>query len=71
MVPRRGDTATGAGLLAGAEGDGDAGAEYAATGAGFAAKISSLRIRPPTPVPCTRDRSTPLSAASLRTIGVT
>ena len=38
---------------------------------GAAAKTSSLRIRPPTPVPFTRERSTPLSAASLRTIGVT
>ena len=37
-----------------------------------AASITScLRTRPPTPVPVTVDRSTPLSAASLRTSGVT
>jgi len=36
-----------------------------------ASRTSSLRIRPPTPVPESEPRSTPLSLASLRTIGVT
>ena len=36
-----------------------------------AASTSCLRIRPPTPVPLTEARSTPCSAASLRTSGVT
>ena len=38
---------------------------------GTAARTSSLRILPPTPVPLTLLKSTPLSLASLRTIGVT
>ena len=71
VVPRRGETATGAAL------DCETGA--AATGAfwnaaaalGAAAKTSSLRIRPPIPVPLTFERSTLFSAANLRTIGVT
>ena len=33
-------------------------------------KMSSFRIRPPTPVPVTVDKSTPRSAAILRTNGV-
>src|SRR5205085_2532977 len=36
-----------------------------------ASSTSCLRIRPPTPVPLTLERSTPFSAASLRTSGVT
>ena len=36
-----------------------------------AARTSCLRIRPPTPEPESVDRSTPFSAASLRTSGVT
>jgi len=40
-------------------------------GASAAAMTSSLRMRPPTPVPATDPRSTPRSLASLRTIGVT
>ena len=36
-----------------------------------AASTSDLRMRPPTPVPVTVDRSTPFSLASLRTSGVT
>ena len=44
-----------------------------ATGAppATAASTSCLRMRPPTPVPVMPSRSTPLSFASLRTIGVT
>ena len=38
---------------------------------GMAAKTSSFRILPPTPVPFTLLKSTPLSLASFRTIGVT
>ena len=38
---------------------------------GVAAKISSLRILPPTPVPLIVARFTPASAANFRTIGVT
>ena len=36
-----------------------------------AASTSSLRIRPPIPVPETPERSIPFSEASLRTSGVT
>ena len=43
----------------------------ASSAAAAAASTSCLRIRPPTPVPVTVVRSTPLSRASLRTIGVT
>ena len=46
-------------------------ADGAEAAAGAAAKISSLRIRPPTPVPLMVARFTPASAANLRTIGVT
>ena len=38
---------------------------------GAAANTSSLRMRPPIPVPLTFERSTLFSAANLRTIGVT
>ena len=73
VVPRRGDVATTAGR--GAEGaDGAAGidAETADTAPfGAAASTSSLRIRPPIPVPRTEERFTPRSLASLRTMGVT
>jgi len=74
VVPRNGETATGAGTRAAGETFVGATAEGALTGAlarGTAARTSSLRIRPPTPVPLTRDKSTPLSAASFLTIGVT
>ena len=59
-----------------AAGDGvrAAGAEAAGAGAAAcsaAAITSCLRIRPPTPVPETLLRSTPRSAASRRTSGVT
>ena len=69
VVPRSGDTAAGAELLvAGAAGAAGA----AATGAGLAAaRTSSLRIRPPTPVPLTLARLTPCYLANCRTIGVT
>ena len=39
--------------------------------ASAAASTSSLRMRPPTPVPVTELMSTPRSLASLRTSGVT
>ena len=69
VVPRKGETAIGADDLAAA---GALATGAAATGAGFAAAItSSLRIRPPTPVPLTVERSTPCSRANWRTIGVT
>ena len=77
VVPRSGETGTvdvlrwaGASDATGAE---TAGAETGATGAAFGAAdcTSSLRIRPPTPVPVTLARFTPSSEASLRTIGVT
>jgi len=73
VVPRSGDTATGAaGELADdvAELLFDALVEVETAGRP-AARTSSLRMRPPTPVPDTRARSTPCSAASLRTMGVT
>jgi len=38
---------------------------------GVAAKISSLRIRPPTPVPLIVAKFTPASAANFLTMGVT
>ncbi len=62
VVPRRGDAATGADdFAAGAAGALGA----AATGAGLAeARTSSLRIRPPTPVPLTFARLTPCSLAN-------
>ena len=49
VVPRSGETATAAGFAA--DGALAAAAGAVTTGAGFAAKISSLRIRPPIPVP--------------------
>ena len=71
MVPRSGETATGAALdaVTGAAETGELWNVGAALGA--AAKTSSLRIRPPIPVPLTFERSTLFSAANLRTIGVT
>ena len=47
-------------------------ASLTTTGASVAGAetISSLRMRPPTPVPTTVERSTPRSAAILRTSGV-
>ena len=79
VVPRRGDATGAAGR--GAAGADAAGADAAgaeateAIGAvedfGAAASTSSLRIRPPIPVPRTDARFTPRSLASLRTIGVT
>ncbi len=79
VVPRSGDTATGAAVRGalGVDGDdtdgadGADGADAGALGRATAARTSSLRILPPTPVPFTRERSTPFSAASLRTMGVT
>ena len=72
--------AAGAGA-AGPAGVAGAGADAAAARASAALLVSSaaaaafwtssLRMRPPTPVPLTAARSTPLSRASLRTIGVT
>ncbi len=71
--PRSGETSrTGAFFAAGTAAAGAAaGAAAAAFAASAAARTSCLRIRPPTPVPLTVDRSTPFSAASLRTSGVT
>src|SRR3990170_707280 len=46
-----------------------AGAGAAGAGGAAAASTSFFVIRPPVPVPCTRARSTPCSAASLRTSG--
>ena len=63
-----------AGAVAGAAGGVETvGVEAAAAGAAFGAAdcTSSLRIRPPTPVPVILERFTPSSEASLRTIGVT
>ena len=52
VVPRSGDTATGAGLEDCAEGEGATLEDTDATGVRTtAARTSSLRIRPPTPVP--------------------
>ena len=72
-VPRSGETAIGAacvGVEAGAEVVIAARVGEAAT-LGAAAKISSFRILPPTPVPLIVERFTPASAANFRTIGVT
>src|SRR6476660_6925214 len=63
--------AAGAGAAAAAGAGGAAAAAAAALAASAAATTSSRRMRPPTPVPFTEDRSTPLSAASLRITGVT
>ena len=70
VVPRSGDVA-----MTGAAAERCAGAAVVVeTGAalfGAAASTSSLRIRPPIPVPLTFARFTPRSLANLRTIGVT
>ena len=75
VVPRSGETAIAAlgrvALGADAETEVVDATDDGAVTRGAAASTSSLRMRPPTPVPLTRERSTPLSAASLRTIGVT
>jgi len=63
--------AEGAGAAAAGAAAGAAAADAAALAASAAATTSSRRIRPPTPVPFSEDRSTPLSAASLRITGVT
>ena len=70
VVPRNGETATGA-ALAEATGAAATGELWGTAALGAAAKTSSLRIRPPMPVPLTFERSTLFSAANLRTIGVT
>ena len=70
VVPRRGEATGAAG-----RGADEACAAAFATGAGAdcgaRACKSSLRIRPPIPVPRTVARLIPSSLASLRTIGVT
>ena len=69
VVPRRGEAETevvATGLLPDI-----ATAVGVAAALGTAAKISSLRIRPPTPVPLIVARLTPASVASFLTIGVT
>ncbi len=75
-MPRSGDTEIGADEAAGAACGVEAGVEVGgalsvALALGAAASTSSLRIRPPIPVPLTFERSTPFSDANLRTIGVT
>ena len=72
VVPRSGETSTGAALAgaAGAAGAACAAAAFSAAAFSAAASTSCLRMRPPTPVPVTVARSTPFSAASLRTSGV-
>ena len=69
VVPRSGDTANGP------RGAGNVDAKTAPVGVaaarGVAAKISSLRILPPIPVPLMVERFTPASAANFLTIGVT
>ena len=71
VVPRRGEATGAAGR--GAEGAGAAAAFATGAGADCGARAckSSLRIRPPIPVPRTVARLIPSSLASLRTIGVT
>ena len=70
--PRSGETSrVGAFLAAARGGRGRSRSAAAAFAASAAARTSCLRIRPPTPVPLTVARSTPFSAASLRTSGVT
>ena len=68
-MPRSGDTAIGPRGAAGVD------AITAAVGVeaarGDAAKISSLRILPPIPVPLIVERFTPASCANFLTIGVT
>ena len=78
-MPRSGETEIGvdeagcaAGVNCGAEGVEEVGGAVSVVAAlGAAASTSSLRIRPPIPVPLTFDRSTPFSDANFRTIGVT
>ena len=70
VVPRSGDAATTGAAAERCAGD----AVVVETGAallGAADSTSSLRIRPPIPVPFTLARFTPRSLANLRTIGVT
>ena len=62
--------ATGAAAL-GADTEFDCAGAAAAGDFAIAAATSSLRIRPPIPVPVTCERSTPFSDANFRTIGVT
>ena len=69
VVPRSGETASGPRGAAAVEAITVAVGVAAARG--VAAKISSLRILPPTPVPLIVARFTPASAANFRTIGVT
>jgi hypothetical protein len=68
VVPRSGliSTSAGAEFAAGVDVGGVTEAEDL-----IRASTSSLRIRPPIPVPVTLERSTPLSFASFLTIGVT
>src|SRR6185312_15493065 len=54
-----------------AAGASPAGVAAALSCSSAALTTSCLRMRPPTPVPVSDDRSTPRSAASLRTSGVT
>ena len=72
VVPRRGDATGAAGRGADCEGA-ETGADEAGADDVFGAaeRTSSLRMRPPIPVPRTEARLTPRSLANLRTIGVT
>jgi len=72
VVPRRGLGTAAVDAAAGAAAGADAaGAASAALAASAAARMSCLRMRPPTPVPLIDARSTLCCAASLRTSGVT
>ena len=72
VVPRSGDTATDwVRTSLGAEKVCAAADAATWVGRDTAAITSSFRILPPTPVPLTRERSTPFSLASFLTIGVT
>ena len=71
VVPRRGDATGAAGRGADEAGAVAAFATGAGADCGARACKSSLRIRPPIPVPRTFARLMPNSFASLRTIGVT
>ncbi len=79
VLPRSGLGETGADLSAAGccaaggacEAAGAAGSSGFAFAAAAASSTSCLRIRPPTPLPSSEVRSTPCSAAILRTSGVT
>jgi hypothetical protein len=71
VVPRSGEVAMTGAAAERCAGAATAVVEAAAALFGAADSTSSLRIRPPIPVPLTLARFTPRSLANLRTIGVT